>query len=85
MDKKEEKEIEYLFAHVNRLWMGLMVIGGGIIGICLSMPFSMEIFSGINLFKAILAMFGFMIIWLMITGLINTDNRINKIIKGEMK
>lgn len=80
---KEEKEIEYLFAHVNRLWAGLMVLVGGVVGILLSIPFSINAFVGINLFKLVLIIFGLTTIWLMMVGLINTDSKINKILKGE--
>lgn len=80
---KEEKEIEYLFAHINRLWAGLMILTGGVVGILLSLPFSIDMFSGINLFKFTLIILGLIVIWLMIVGLINTDYKINKILKGD--
>jgi hypothetical protein len=81
MDKEDEKELEYLFAHVNRLWAGLVVLIGGLVGMVLSMPFSLALFSIQNTAKLVLFVFGLILAGLMITGLTNTDYKINKKIK----
>lgn len=81
MKKKEEKEIEYLFAHMNRLWAGLMVLGGGLAVIVFSntLKFSFTLISILKILLLVLGVFTFLG---MITGLINIKDEIHKKIKG---
>ena len=37
---KEEKEIEYLNSHINRLWTSMIVLVGGLTGLALSLSTS---------------------------------------------
>lgn len=83
MDKKEEKEMEYLFAHMNRLWAGLMLLGGGLAGIVFSGTFKLS-FTFISIFKFILLILGFITFLGMLTGLSNIKDEIRKKIKGEL-
>lgn len=84
MDKKEEKELEYLFAHMNRLWAGLMVLGGGLFGIIFSDAFKLS-FNFASIFKFILLILGFLTFFGMFIGLINIKEEIHKKIKGGLK
>lgn len=81
MDKKEEKEIEYLFSHMNRLWAGLMVLGGGLAGIVFSGSYKLN-FTFMSIFKFILLILGSLAFLGMLTGLINLKEEIYKKIKG---
>ena len=81
MDKKEEKEIEYLFAHMNRLWAGVMVLGGGISGLAISLDLN---FALTNILKIILLIIGFSFFVLMIIGLNNIKTEIYKKLKGDL-
>lgn len=81
MDKKEEKEIEYLNAHMNRLWAGLMVLGGGLAGIIFSGNFKWN-FAVLSIFKGSLLILGFVTFLGMIAGLINIKEEIHRKIKG---
>lgn len=42
---KEEKVIEFLIAHKNNLWTGLIILTGGLAGLFLNIPLSAEAFS----------------------------------------
>lgn len=84
MDKKEEKELEYLFAHMNRLWAGLMVLGGGLTGIVFSSNFHFH-FTLASTLKFSLFIFGMLLLALMIIGLTNIKSEIDKKIKGGLK
>lgn len=79
MDKKEEKEIEYLNSHINRLWTSLIVIGGGLSGILLSFSLTENVFK--TSIKMGLFVFGFFVILVVIKSIIDVDIRINKKIK----
>lgn len=79
MDKREEKEIEYLNAHINRLWTSMIVLVGGLAGILLSFSGHDPIYK--MTIKMIFLILGSYFVIITITGLINSDNRINKKLK----
>jgi hypothetical protein len=82
MDKKEEKEIEYLNAQLNRLWTGIIVLGGGIAGLMLTYSYSLPIYASENIAKLILFIIGFIIfIMMMLSGIANLNIKINKLFK----
>lgn len=81
MDKKEEKEIEYLNSHLNRLWTCTIVLLGGLIGMSLSISFTPFLVK--DYIKIILIILGITLAWMMITGIINTDYKINKKLQGD--
>lgn len=81
MDKNEEKELEYLFAHMNRLWAGLMVLGGGLFGIIFSNSFKWA-FTLVSFLKASLLILGFVTFFGILAGLSNIKEEIRKKIKG---
>lgn len=80
---KEEKEIEYLFAHMNRLWAGAMILGSGLAGIAFSGNLNLN-FTLIGIFKFLLLILGFFTFLGMIAGLINIKAEIRRKIKGEL-
>lgn len=51
MDKKEEKEIDYLNSHINRLWTSLIVLIGGLAGILLSFSGSEPTYKKVYMIK----------------------------------
>ncbi len=79
MEKKEEKEIEYLNSHINRLWTSLIVLGGGLSGILLSVSMTENMPKMI--IKTALFIFGLILILIVINAIINVDIQINKKIK----
>lgn len=81
MDKKEEKEIEYLNSHLNRLWTCTVVLLSGLIGMSLSISFDHFLIK--DFLKIILIVLGIILAWLMMTGIINTDYKINKKLQGD--
>lgn len=76
---KEEKEVEYLNAHINRLWTSMIVIGGGLSGILLSISLTENVFK--MSVKIGLFLFGLFLILIVINAIISVDNQINKKIK----
>lgn len=82
MDKDDKKLIiEYLIAHKNSLWTGLIVLGSGLAGILLTFNYSLSVFSTESMVKIVLLILGAFFIPLMLTGLINTNSDIKKILK----
>lgn len=81
MDKNEEKQLEYLFAHMNRLWVGSIALGGGISGLAISLELN---FALTNILKIILLVIGFLFFAFMIIGLRNMKLEIDKKIKGDL-
>ncbi len=79
MDKKEEKEIEYLNSHINRLWTSMIVLVGGLSGVLLSFSGNESVYKII--IKTIFLLLGAIFIVVTIKGLINSDKRINNKIK----
>jgi len=79
MDKKEEKEIDYLSAHINRLWTSLIVLIGGLIGLALSLSLH-EPIAKFTL-KCLFILLGACFLIITIISLINVDTKINKKIK----
>lgn len=71
MDKKEEKEIEYLNAQLSRLWTGIIVLGGGIAGLVIAYSYSSPIYEMINMVRLILFALGFIFFIMMIIGIIS--------------
>lgn len=78
---KEEKVIDFLIAHKNNLWAGLIILVGGIAGIFLSIPFSIEAFSPAILPRLFLFALGLVFVIPTISGLINVHNEIIKKLK----
>lgn len=81
MDKKEEKEVEYLFAHLNRLWTGLLVLIGGLSGLLLTYSCSLPPYDPSNEIKILLLLLGAFMLILMLIGLANTSLDIKKRLK----
>ena len=81
MDKKEGKQLEYLFAHMNRLWAALMVLGGGLAGIVFSSHFKFS-FTLASTIKISLFIFGLFLLGLIMTRIANIKTEIDKKIKG---
>ncbi len=81
MDKKEEKELEYLNAQLNRLWTGIIVLGGGIAGLVITYSYALPLYVSENITKLILFIIGFVIFTMMLIGLANINIEINKFLK----
>lgn len=81
MEKREEKEIEYLNSHLNRLWTCTIILLGGLIGMSLSISFTPFLIK--DCVKVILIILGMILAWLMMIGIINTDYKINKKLQGD--
>lgn len=75
---KENKTIEYLIAHKNNLWTSLIVLVGGLAGLALTLPVSIEIINSDNWLKLGLILGGFVCLNLLINGLINVNNEIKR-------
>lgn len=78
---KEEKTIEFLIAHKNNLWTGLLVLTGGLAGLFLSFPISKEILAFETIPKAILFIGGCFFFSLTVKGLININEEIKQKLK----
>ena len=78
---KEEKIIEFLIAHKNNLWTGLIILIGGLAGLFLTIPLFLEAFS-IRILPRVL-LFGLGIIFVIptIKGLTNVHDEIIKKLK----
>ena len=76
---KEEKEIEYLNSHINRLWTSMIVLVGGLSGLALSLSRSDTVLKIVV--KGSLGLLGFCFLIVTISSLINVDYKINKKIK----
>lgn len=83
MEKKEEKEFEYLNAHMNRLWVGVMVLGGGLAGIVFSSHFKFSLTLA-SIIKFSIFILGFLILIGMLNGLANIKSEIYKKLKGDL-
>ncbi|MDD3437472.1 MAG: hypothetical protein PHC64_10010 [Candidatus Gastranaerophilales bacterium] len=81
MDKKQEKEIEYLNLHLNRLWTGLIVLIGGLAGLLLTYSYSSPPSSPENIVKILLLIIGLFLFILMSIGLTNVSSEIKRLLK----
>lgn len=78
---KDEKRVEYLIAHKNNLWAGVIIVLSGTIGLLLSFPFSAKTHGIADLIKVILFFAGLFLFALMMTGVTN----VNLEIKNKLK
>lgn len=78
---KEEKVIEFLIAHKNNLWAGLIIMLGGLAGLFLNIPLSAEALSAKGLSKIFLFVLGMCVVILAIKGLITVHEEIIKKLK----
>ena len=78
---KEEKRVEYLIAHKNNLWTGIMLLIGGLSGILITINYSGNIFSIENIIKIILIALGWLFLPLMLIGVVNTNLEIQNLLK----
>ncbi len=78
---KEEKVIDFLIAHKNNLWMGLIVLIGGLAGLVLTTSFPINVLSVEMFSKDLLFILGITFVLLAIKGLINVHNEIIKKLK----
>lgn len=76
-----KKELEYLIAHKNNLWAGVMPLAGGLGGIFLTANYSIPIVSIENIVKMILIAIGGLFLPLMLIGVVNTNLEIQKLLK----
>lgn len=67
---KEEKIVEFLIAHKNNLWTGLIILLGGLAGLFLNITLSTEAFSAKLLPKVFLFVLGISLVVPIIKGLI---------------
>lgn len=81
MDKKEEKEVEYYNAQLNRLWTGIIVLGGGLSGLLLTYSYYSPIYAMTNMVRLILFALGFIFFIMMIIGIINISTDIKNFLK----
>lgn len=78
---KEEKIIEYLLQHKNNLWTGVIVLTGGVAGLLITYPNVLFELSISFVIRIILLVLGAFFLALMITGLININSDIKKLLK----
>lgn len=81
MDKNDEKVIEYLAQHKNILWMGIVVLAGGLVGLILTYNPALSPYSFSNIARTSLILLGATILISMIIGLLNTDCDMKNILK----
>lgn len=81
MDINEKKlRIDYLIAHKNNLWAGVIVLAGGLAGILLTINFSGFVISLHCIIKIVLVLIGSFFLVSMMIGLMNIHDEVNKII-----
>lgn len=80
MDKHDEKVIEYLAQHKNILWMGIIVLAGGLVGLVLTCN-PLDLYSFGNIARIVFILIGGFLFFAMIIGLLNTDLSIKKYLK----
>lgn len=78
---KDEKIIEYLNLHINRLWTGLIILIGGLASLLVTYSYSSPLNNPLNIVKFSLFILGLFFLLLMILGLANTDIEIKKLLK----
>ena len=75
---KDEKILEYLNLHMNRLWTGIIVLSGGLVGLSITFSFT---FSFTSIIKSILLILGIFLLISMLIGLSNTGLEIKERLK----
>lgn len=78
---KDEKRVEYLIAHKNNLWTGIMLLIGGLSGILMTINYSGTIFLVENIVRFVLIALGGIFLPLMIIGVININLEIQNLLK----
>lgn len=84
MDKNNEKLIEYLTQHKNNLWMGVIVLAGGLVGLVLTYNPNLQFYSFCNIARLIFILIGTYLFLAMILGLLNIDKDIRNILQKEV-
>lgn len=79
---KDEKILEYLNLHINRLWTGLIILIGGLASLLVTYPYSMPLSSPLNIVKFSLFILGLFFLLLMIIGLANASLEVKNLLKG---
>lgn len=84
MDNEEKRlRVEYLIAHKNNLWMGVVVLTGGLVGILITMNYSTFVISLQTIVKTLLLALGAFFLVSMIIGLINIHKEVDNIIRNK--
>lgn len=78
---KDEKIIDFLIAHKNNLWTGLIILVGGLSGLLLSIHFPIKILSPEMFAKDFLFILGIIFVIPTIKGLITVHDEIIKKLK----
>lgn len=79
---KDEKILEYLNLHINRLWTGLIILIGGLASLLVTYSYSMPLSSPLNTVKFSLFILGLFFLLLMIIGLANANLEVKNLLKG---
>lgn len=78
---KEEKIIEYLNLHINRLWTGLIILIGGLASLLVTYSYSSPLNNPLNIVKLSLFILGLFFLLLMIIGLANANIEFKNLLK----
>jgi len=82
MENDEKRlRVEYLIAHKNNLWAGLVILTGGLVSILLTVNYSHFVISNEVIVKAILLILGSFFWVLMFIGLSNIRDEVDRIIR----
>lgn len=79
---KEEKILEYLNLHINRLWTGLIILIGGLASLLVTYSYTIPLSAPLNTVKFSLFVLGLFFLLLMIIGLANASSEVKNLLNG---